>query len=1413
MDENDNPDEPLASGSDDLNEVAAMFRLLAAEQAKAKEQGVDLLAKALTLDWPAVLQDLVKAALRLMLDTPDARLKEATTQDALREIVLTNRNLQRKRSAEDRETLAQLCKRLIAAVEKHSNEHIVLSIMVSEFDNVLGSTSALGEQADRNQMELRTLLDGLVRGLGLRPAVPDAHEQDPPARDVEFQSTSSGEVVRRLKDVIAEGYGVVPFLGSGMSAQSGIPSGVDYQAYLFYCLARVFGETGRFRDQDWETRDPWNPKSLRWPSFQEVPHYDNLQLAQEQWASHIRERGRAEPRSKVAMEEAADVARDWRRTLDLVARLDRPTSKSSPARTANNTVVVATNTDDSIIDSCFTNLVAGKHPNTAHLLLAHLADVLRIKVIVTTNFDNLIEQAFQLLDMPVVAFDVHRAAGFPNARLVRAQRSVVKIHGGFYGLRAGIVHHTDYAERDVRCFSDYLRRFRMNDSAEPEVQRHLLVVGASWREKTTVHLLSKALIRLRSGSGAQRGLQVYWVCHRRSDELEVYNAFDRTLTNLCGEEPEARACALRHLVITSTVDLGLFFLNLYQNVLLCLPPAGVPFNAVWPIPPQPFAVRNAKETWVDRLPPLFRAIRKEQEFCDKSGPVYLVGEGSSSAAAEAFFSLYGENHCLWFDLPGLFDPLDFSCLVVDAIARQLGRTEIIPGVFRDGLSLPTEPSTLPSQLERLGRTLSRLILYAKRPLVLFINGRDIPGNPNTKNAAKRRWEPSQMAACIRVVRWLNAAHHVRVVLIGWPGTLLDPARGEGSSDIALVRIDAPTRSASPDLAADLFASYPIDSAANADAAKQRFLKFALGLSLFRVPSYRSAVSSWALLKARGPKQGDYDQLRFDEADGYLATLRDRKIIRDDAGHGVFLHASIRRELREQIGKAYPLWVAEAHQGISDWYVKLFRTCGDIHAAFESMHHRLESFRWAGDYRPNKEAECIRLRESALNELELTLDMIRPMLFLSTRPLNSAHVFDELRGTASSLLDGQPEDNWRQGLAAWSDRLQRMQARYFFELRSAQTGSQDPVPGESLTRATALGGHEQELESLLQNARREMNARRYRSARGHLLAASTLLNVDPDWWAKDIDCTRDHARAWLRGGAQDPADPKRQGRLYGALLVLRRTQLLNLHVAELARESDPILEEAERLYVFSTELMRYMHSVELIHRENAILRTDTGLVLARLRRHAEARRRHSEAYAYLSHVSGNRDMQFATIDLRRGEVFLTELQNLKRSGELPVQLLRGLLSDCVASIHRAAYKARGATLRPRWFAWLYEVEMETCLEIARAIHQDPDLPMYFSRCRDRGTLGQWFKDVLENALDVVDKDPVRLGRYSRMTQEFLGLDAVALLPRTKIQLGELLNACSVEFQTAARTVGLESHGSQVYRFVEDAKRALGMTSTS
>jgi hypothetical protein len=100
----------------------------------------------------------------------------------------------------------------------------------------------------------------------------------------------------------------------------------------------------------------------------------------------------------------------------------------------------------------------GRHvrPGTTHAVLAQCVSWFNVDLILTTNFDTLIEDSLAEAGMRHYAYDIHASAPAPPSTLVRQHLSVIKLHGSRYGIRADQTVQMPMARGDVHEILDYL---------------------------------------------------------------------------------------------------------------------------------------------------------------------------------------------------------------------------------------------------------------------------------------------------------------------------------------------------------------------------------------------------------------------------------------------------------------------------------------------------------------------------------------------------------------------------------------------------------------------------------------------------------------------------------------------------------------------------------------------------------------------------------------------------------------------------------------------------------------------------------------------------------------------------------------------------------------------------------------------
>ena len=449
---------------------------------------------------------------------------------------------------------------------------------------------------------------------------------------------SNPDMIDQIRADVESGICFVPFIGSGMSAPSGILMGMEFTNFLAYTVYRVV------RGSDENNEFGWNLKRNGWPAypkdeevesvrvwvyqkFVELCENNGLKVKRNQKSSAyeveaveflgagsdtpsaivnalnrplipeiIRSRNEKTWRSeqnvrrlqeevrgakavddflvsqsdstaskKFVEESAISSLYDWRATLRFLARCNFDPNLDR--------VVVQDEIDQSIIDSFNVHITRGRQVNLGQKMLSHLSKPLRIRTILTTNFDRLLESAFQTVLTPLQVISVSNKGTLPSARSVRAQNSLVKLHGETIETRADFTLDLAPDKKEKDTFVDYVRG-RFDRSTETgAVPGNLIVMGFSGSDARVIQMM-KYLLDTRPDS------RIYWVCYSKGDQEKVERQFGKEYTEgLCLDK---RA---RRIEFNVTARPDLFLYELYQRVNLCLPSGGFSYEFTHKVPP------------------------------------------------------------------------------------------------------------------------------------------------------------------------------------------------------------------------------------------------------------------------------------------------------------------------------------------------------------------------------------------------------------------------------------------------------------------------------------------------------------------------------------------------------------------------------------------------------------------------------------------------------------------------------------------------------------------------------------------------------------------------------------------------------------------------------------------------------------
>jgi hypothetical protein len=1149
---------------------------------------------------------------------------------------------------------------------------------------------------------------------------------------------SSQRFCHLIKHELDDGFGFVPFVGSGLSAGSGIPTGQEILDYLAFCI-----------DEAMEGR--WSPRKDRWPDLIHAKtREERRQWIKETVDSIQKPSGTGsnmyDSYASAIRIEAIGALSNWRAALHFLSRLDIQEER-----------VVLGAPDTRVTDSFFINLIRDRRPNPAHTMLAHLATVMRIRTILTTNFDTLIEDTFAQAQIPLVQFDVPLGVGLPDPSIVLAQRSIIKLHGGRYGLRADFSLDAPPPENDMVAFMGYLSVCRDEDPEIKVIQNHLLVLGTSGYDKRTLKLIDYALKH-------DDDLKVFWVCYDADAENRVQGYFSKNTPDYC----ETRI----HTITEQETDLFLF--ELYQRLTLSLPPASGMYPAFWTVPPYPYRVKdlNKKRSFDGYKRELTSTLNQMIVACS-GGILAIHGMGGvSSVVSDVYGSLSREHICVWLDLARFYGEDHLFAMMTSAIAQRLG----VPlGV----------PITLVSQHKYCGEELDYYVRKARKPIVVFLNGRDGPDFLKGKSRVaamaddweSEAWYPnsgntleekrSKFWGFLEHLQQRNATYPPTTKKMSSAGRLLFVVLLRETDNIPNSETFHVEQFSMPALSIDFDTHRVVDDVQSwlylSDGPeRERQNRFVYALSLFRYAIHPAALCSWALIKA--PVQcrfdnKDNDHVRAQLGEEWLGELVRRGAVRGRPGGFAWMHEEVRIGLQERLNDTCANMRAECHEGIADWYAKLFRSSSDPCAALESLRHRMYCVT------SENSNEDIRQRVAfieSINTLRLARNRIlscgysRPFAVVVERIYQTCKSHNHMKSELSVQLQEAcleiQRDLFRE-LADFPEELKVIKRQRSIHkdthhnLRGDKAGPEEPrlgnegdphyvqVFGSPPAKHRGLPPEYFDLELEYKEAVAQTGLRLYDDSEGSFTnLLGKLYNLPNGVPSGALEPFKTHGRPTLdeirRIGRQwiaaDPDDPLkklmvRTIRRYMFLLMLK-AQLLTLRdckteegILSFSKRSDideyqVLLKRAETFYCLATELMRHICDHDFLQRENALIRTNYGVLLGNMRRFVEAHRRLNEASAFLKQSGESPDsISWAIIDLRRAEVQLTEACDLaarwiERLGQDPAsnswRQCVAITNDAQMHLDSARSKMEGHRKNVWWWTWSYQLQVSICAMLCR-----------------------------------------------------------------------------------------------------------------
>lgn len=839
-----------------------------------------------------------------------------------------------------------------------------------------------------------------------------------------------------LADRIRKGYHFVPFLGAGFSQEAGFPTTAQLRDHLLpYWILRAL-ELNPFATSLDELYEPaltsWNPTDAWWPSpgdevigingqGRESPLY-NLRQAQwviltalyDQWqrqkgrkavmqistlhispdtlkqaaellcgAAWVAERSEEwdasnnkQPPPKPKKNPARIQIADWLKLIHFLSRITRrnqfePRIHVGPPR-------------QSVVDSLFMHLDDQCHPGLAHMMLVALTKICRIHTVLTTNFDTMAERAYDQHHLDMEVFEVPRSAPLPNNRLVLAQRSIVKLHGGRFDVRADLSVSSPLDRADFMNAVSYVAGrdlFKNGDLGQKQShpgKAALLFMGCGDEDERTrdfAHYVARHLPET----------EVFWVSLSEKDpaKISVLGLFPPLKKHVC-----------------SYPEFGSFLLLLHQRLTGSIPPAGAVYPGPWQLisPPripkvEPPPYEEPRLAAEEELRVLLEARLKkfyEQKAlphpfekaapagCFSSKPIHLIlAKGDYSAAGicvplfhDIIFQRNEKCRMLWIDLHDITMPAGVFTRLVMILARLQGAFDPLTSLHLE--SLTNEGPEYKRLQHVLRQTLIRHHSNTGLSLMVFLNGQELPGaygqyqlkaecdkkgNPNRwetrKEECRRMWE---------VIQAINgcAACATQFVIVA-PQEYPDTASRGPSRLVPHMKRFVPDNMADPIMVTGPATGFkPPESAERAEKwlgedsnEKNDRTDFLLVLLCLRHSSYPSEIarvmSDLSSEEFGTSRERDFfDRItstgkKDSEGKGWLEVLNKRRVLRFRDGGFVWVNCQVADHLQQK-----KFWTSKPNicrrvrirAVLGRWYGRLLFSCLDPLSAAEGIYQNV-----------------------------------------------------------------------------------------------------------------------------------------------------------------------------------------------------------------------------------------------------------------------------------------------------------------------------------------------------------------------------------------------------------------------------------------------------------------------------------------
>ncbi len=464
-----------------------------------------------------------------------------------------------------------------------------------------------------------------------------------------------------IKKCHENGRRIVPLFGAGISVGAGIPTSNFLADYIcaVCAVAKSDGWENNYRNYlrkfGWPHRhDTW----LRWLLAQSRKT-DPQQRSKCIYNGEIIRDLNAKFESDREMLYRSTVMEEIRKIAPLYRKMgDKHFNGLKPSMSSytdyRSLLLTIADGDSSFVDSFFDHFIRDREPTMAHQFIAFLTKLLDWRLILTTNFDSLIERAMRMEGHQPTVYEIAKDSTMPGANLVRQQEiAVVKLHGGTHLLRTGYDLDEGLPAATLMEIRNYLKP--QGSKCVPPL---LLVLGYSGSDRRVMDIVADHLSNFRKDEMTTNGCNmVLWVSRdgKAPDLLKLAAqvvANETTSATSLSKGYPAAVCMYR--------DARLFLQELYQVIDGQHAVSQSRYRVVVQVPP-PLEMDQDKSTEEKDPPPETRPVivfwRKKNQW------------GTSTALLKAAHALEKTHEIIWIDAADFTTRAGLISAIMDEFAR------------------------------------------------------------------------------------------------------------------------------------------------------------------------------------------------------------------------------------------------------------------------------------------------------------------------------------------------------------------------------------------------------------------------------------------------------------------------------------------------------------------------------------------------------------------------------------------------------------------------------------------------------------------------------------------------------------------------------------------------------------------------